>query len=239
MPSPVRYCLPICRGSWSQALDTLRRSTDRFDRFELWIDRITDDTGRPLDLDGLAPLLRTGSSLEPDRLIVVWGRPSDGRPPAPLAFDPAALFPTLRQLPLTVDLDLDHQDALLVELAAPASDRPWRSIISHHDFEATPCRSELDRKVDAMVAAGADIVKIATRCRSPRDALRLLDLGLDLRDRGQSHVVVGMGPHGVATRVLGPLWSSQWAYAPEAPDAASAPGQLTRDTLARIFESLL
>jgi 3-dehydroquinate dehydratase-1 len=89
-----------------------------------------------------------------------------------------------------------------------------------------------------MVGWGAHIIKIATFCTTQRDALRLLSLLIDLREAGKRCVVLGMGKHGTITRVFGPQWGSEIAFAPVLADQRSAPGQITLDRLDTIMQAL-
>jgi 3-dehydroquinate dehydratase len=47
-----------------------------------------------------------------------------------------------------------------------------------------------------------------------------------------------MGPHGAVTRIFGTLWGNAFIFAPESDNERSAPGQLTHDQLAGIFQAL-
>jgi 3-dehydroquinate dehydratase/shikimate dehydrogenase len=96
------------------------------------------------------------------------------------------------------------------DLMAPASGR--RIVVSAHDFDGVP--RDLEARVDAMRATGAEIVKIAVKTRRLRDAVTLAQLGSRAgRDGGL--VIIGMGEHGFATRVLPARFHSTWAYAGE------------------------
>ena len=91
-----------------------------------------------------------------------------------------------------------------------------RIVLSMHDFEGVP--DDLPERVRQMRGARAEIVKIAVYARSLSDNLRLLGL----RDSGRQTVLVGMGPAGVATRVLAAHFDSCWSYAGD----GHAPGQI-------------
>jgi 3-dehydroquinate dehydratase/shikimate dehydrogenase len=99
-------------------------------------------------------------------------------------------------------------------------------IISHHDFKETPQNlKELHRK---MSDSHADIVKIATRANSPDDCSRMLDI-IALSEKPT--IGICMGPLGVGTRVLGPLFGGYLTFASLSNEKASAPGQLTVEEL--------
>lgn len=121
-------------------------------------------------------------------------------------------------------------DAVDVELRAPIRDRVVAlargrgalAIVSHHNFAHTPSDADLTAVCDAALLARADVVKIATLTTDAADADRLLDL---LRARRNHLIVIGMGPHGVASRVFFPLIGSLLTYG--FVDRAGAPGQLS------------
>jgi len=83
-----------------------------------------------------------------------------------------------------------------------------------------------------------DIYKIATMCTSETDALKLLLLQQNLKGQNKRHIVLGMGEFGTITRVFGTLWGNELIYAPLTQEEASAPGQLTKEELAVIFDKL-
>lgn len=91
-----------------------------------------------------------------------------------------------------------------------------RIVVSSHDFEGVP--SDLADRVRAMRATGAEIVKVAVYSRSLSDNLRLLSLS----DPNGKTVVIGMGPAGMATRVLAAHFGSCWSFAGD----GHAPGQI-------------
>lgn len=134
-------------------------------------------------------------------------------------------------------------DAVDVELAAPirrsvvaaAKSAGRLVVLSHHDFERTPPAAALERVVERGVAAGADIVKIATKMSNDGDGARLAAL-FALHPESPL-VVIGMGEHGKKTRIFFPALGSRFTFA--SLDRATAPGQLdlaqTRRELSLFF----
>ena len=225
MPRPVRYCLPILNTTWGQARTTIADQQSRFDFFELWVDTISG-----WDEADLEALCRA----RPDELIIVWDRGPDpaGRRP----IDPQTLLSRLAPLRVVVGLDAERQPSE-IEQFGPI-DRTAELLVSRHDYTATPSDARLIEAVEDARTASADVVKVATHCQTPDDAVRLLGLGLRLKSKSVRHVILGMGPHGNVTRIFGTQWSNEWIYAPESSESESAPGQLTRDQLGTIFEQL-
>lgn len=71
-----------------------------------------------------------------------------------------------------------------------------RFILSSHDYEHTPSEDELEFLHSATVAAGADIVKIATTCHRITDVERL-EAFLALCGQRKQTIALGMGQDGL------------------------------------------
>jgi 3-dehydroquinate dehydratase/shikimate dehydrogenase len=95
-------------------------------------------------------------------------------------------------------------------------------VVSHHDFDGVP--ADLDDKVRAMRATGAEVVKIAVMARRLRDTLPLFAVA---RAQTRPVVALAMGDAGIVSRVLAARFGSAWTYAGD----AVAPGQLTPDRM--------
>jgi len=107
--------------------------------------------------------------------------------------------------------------------------RPARVLLSYHDFRGTP--NHLDRVARKLEQASQDAIKIATQCRTNRDAVRLLDLARERRNR----VIVPMGETGMAARILALRAGSVLAYA--AAETPTAPGQTSLDELTDLYSA--
>jgi 3-dehydroquinate dehydratase/shikimate dehydrogenase len=105
-----------------------------------------------------------------------------------------------------------------------ARTRGKRIVLSAHDFHSVPI--DLTARVHAMRSTGAEVVKIAAATTSLSDCIPLLELG-SAKGRGSDLVVIGMGPYGVATRVLTARFGSRWTYAGTLNDI----GQVSADAL--------
>lgn len=99
-----------------------------------------------------------------------------------------------------------------------------RIVLSSHDFEGVP--PDLDDRVRAMRASGAEIVKIAFTATRLTDGLRLRDLPRDGRLVG-----VAMGDAGIPTRLLAAQFGSCWTYAGD----GVSPGQVPAERLVEEF----
>jgi 3-dehydroquinate dehydratase-1 len=221
-----KYCLPIILSSRSDVQQTIQDNLSRYRFFEVWIDYIEDiDVGFAASLVGLYP----------HRIIIVSRRQNSAptKLPAQMRFD---ILRTLSRKQVLVDLDVSDQTEEITRLQAERV--PMRTILSYHNFQLTPSDTELRSIADRMVGWGAHTIKISTFCTVQRDALRLLSLLIDLRESGKRCVVLGMGKHGIITRVFGPQWGSEIAFAPIRGEQRSAPGQITLDRLDSIMQAL-
>ena len=93
-----------------------------------------------------------------------------------------------------------------------------RIVMSHHDFEGVP--SDLDDLARAMLASGAEVVKLAITARDLRDNVTLRNIGKNTR---VPMSLVAMGDAGLPSRVLATWIGSCWTYAGD----AAAPGQIS------------
>ncbi|MHB8540226.1 MAG: shikimate dehydrogenase [Candidatus Acidiferrales bacterium] len=110
-----------------------------------------------------------------------------------------------------------------------------RRILSFHDFEKTPGKSELGRltrKLEQTArSADFDAIKIATKCDSIGESLRVLALV-----RGKRNVIaVPMGETATPARVLALREGSALAYAPV--EMATAPGQVSLAAMTKLYRA--
>ena len=100
------------------------------------------------------------------------------------------------------------------------------SVFSHHDFEKTPARDELERLLATAERLGG-IGKIAATAQTLEDVELLRSI---LQQRRASPIcIIGMGPHGRETRLSFPLEGSCFTYGYL--DTPGAPGQYSAQEL--------
>jgi 3-dehydroquinate dehydratase-1 len=98
-------------------------------------------------------------------------------------------------------------------------------VASNHDFDATPAREEIVRRLLLMAERGADVLKIAVMPRDPGDVLTLLAATWDAAQRTDRPLItMAMAGTGVASRVAGGVFGSAATFGTVG--AASAPGQV-------------
>jgi 3-dehydroquinate dehydratase type I len=221
-----RYCLPIIKRTKGDVQVAIQENLDRYRFFEVWIDYISD-----LDTNFVASLV----GLYPHRLIIVSRRQNleQTKIPAEMRLD---IFKTLSRKQVLVDLDISYQ---VEDITRLQNDRlSLKTILSYHNYQLTPSDTELRSITERIAGWGAHITKISTFCSIQRDALRLLSLLIDLREAGRRSIVLGMGKHGVITRVFGAQWGNEISFAPVDVNQRSAPGQISLDKLDSIMQAL-
>ena len=112
------------------------------------------------------------------------------------------------------------------DLIAQAGGR--RIVLSAHDYLGVPV--DLTARVHAMRSTGAEVIKIAATLSSLSDCVPLLDLGAQSGRQG-GIALIGMGPYGIATRVLAGRFGSIWTYA----GALKEIGQISAQSLLKDF----
>ena len=112
-----------------------------------------------------------------------------------------------------IDIELASLDAS-VELRAVVTEAHRLDkvvIISNHNFDHTPTRSELDGLASRAKDHGADIVKLAAMTHAPADTRVLARFTMDNAALGL--IVIAMGAHGSSSRVFFPSLGSRLTYA--------------------------
>ena len=97
-----------------------------------------------------------------------------------------------------------------------------RVVLSDHNFEGVP--DDLEQRYRSMRATGAQVVKLAARVRRLSELIQLRDLASGSQRHECEHVVIGMGPAGLPSRLLPDHFGSAWTYG--GTGTPVAPGQL-------------
>ncbi|TNE43595.1 MAG: type I 3-dehydroquinate dehydratase [Deltaproteobacteria bacterium] len=221
----IKYCLPVVRERCEDVIHELARHHEGYDFLEVWLDTLVDYSD-----DFLEQLLRDYGQ----RLMVLFRRPQLAPIQMPLK-QRLGLMNKVEDAGAILDLDVLTQQE---EVAALKDVSSLRWIASYHNYQETPELTKLWDIVDELQSHNPWVVKLATFCQSPEDAVRLLKLGLALKQRGQECIVLGMGPHGAVTRTYGTLWYNAMIFAPPSVEGSTAPGQLTRPELEALFSTL-
>jgi 3-dehydroquinate dehydratase I len=132
-------------------------------------------------------------------------------------------------LPRVSAVDVEIGSSIFADVIK-AAHKAGKSVIgSFHDFDQTPDAKTLQGIIQTGRRAGADIVKIATVIDGPADVAVLFSV---LGKEGKKPLcLIGMGQHGVATRVTLACKGSCLTYGYA--DRSAAPGQTPSSTLMR------
>jgi len=141
-----------------------------------------------------------------------------------------------------VDVEIEADDKFKQDIMIEAHRHQCKMIISYHNFQDTPGRSQLKRIVEDCFAQGADIAKVACRVHSEADSANLLSLYSqrfakepDTHRRGSAILALGMGEKGKVTRIAAPLLGSPFTFASAGGGEETAPGQLDEKSLKEIY----
>jgi 3-dehydroquinate dehydratase-1 len=111
------------------------------------------------------------------------------------------------------------------------------TVVSAHDFEATPERARMRTRLSAATDRGT-VGKLAVTATGPGDVLDVLTVTHECTTAGEAVATMAMGAAGRHSRAVAPLYGSRVGYAPVTPAAATAPGQYDLATLAELHERL-
>lgn len=111
-------------------------------------------------------------------------------------------------------------------------------IASNHDFQKTPEKEELFRRLKLMIELGADIPKIAVMPQNVGDVMVLLtatyEMSRSISDRPV--ITMSMSKEGVISRFSGEFFGSALTFA--AVGKESAPGQVEAGSLKKILSQI-
>lgn len=108
---------------------------------------------------------------------------------------------------------------------------------SSHDFEKTPPKAEILRRLLRMEELGFDITKIAVMPRNRMDVCELLTASVEMRERAsRPFITMSMGSLGQISRLTGAFTGSAATFGTVG--KSSAPGQLESVHLRAILQDL-
>lgn len=221
-----KYCLPIIKNKKNGVLEAIHSNIDDYSYFEVWLDYIDD-----LDNTFIKQIIE----LLKEKLILLFRRQNLEKVKMDIE-KRLKIISLLESSQSLIDLDVFDQKEELVHIKNAQLE--VKTIISYHNYEMTPEDNQLREIIDTMNKYKPAVYKIAALCINQKDALRLLQLLLELKERNLKYIVLGMGDFGVITRIFGTLWGNEMIFAPKTNIEQSAPGQLTRDQLETIFSEL-
>lgn len=222
----INYCLPIIKKNKDEIFEIIEKNISEYQYFEVWLDYIEE-----LDETFLTKLI----TLLGDKLIVLLRRQNMETIMIDLE-KRYGIISLISNSESFLDLDISQKDELE---HIEKNNMHIKLIVSYHNYEKTPTNDELINILMDIESHNPELYKIATVCHNENDALRLLQLQSQLKEQHKKHIVLGMGEFGTITRVYGTLWGNEMIFAPIHTEENSAPGQLTKQELEKIFEVLI
>lgn len=129
----------------------------------------------------------------------------------------------LKYEPKGIDIDVDmpkfEEVFEYIQKNAPKT----KIIVSYHNFKKTPKKDKLDKIIEKMRRKKPQFIKIATYIKKDEDNVRLLNL----LERYNDLIVVGMGKNGRFSRLVSFLLGSKITYLALSYRTQTAPNQYT------------
>lgn len=110
--------------------------------------------------------------------------------------------------------------------------KPAKVVASYHDYRAMPPLGETYRRMSRLPV---QVVKIAGQARTLADNLKIRKFLKAHRPANPKLIVLGMGPSGIPSRVMGLQWSNAFTYASAGSHSAVASGQLPAPAMRSIY----
>ena len=134
-----------------------------------------------------------------------------------------------------IDLELYFDCCAITELIREVRETNVKLVLSNHDFEKTPEKDELVKRLCEMADMGADIAKIAVMPQSPKDVAVLLMATAEAKQRIRCPIItMSMGGQGVISRMAGQIFGSAVTFG--ALEKLSAPGQIPVEQLKEVLQ---
>ncbi len=136
-----------------------------------------------------------------------------------------------------IDVEIYINDKV-IELVTKLKEKGAIVVGSNHDFEGTPSKEEIIRRLCYMQDIGADILKMAVMPQKQSDVATLMDATKEMVSEYAQHPVVtmSMSEIGIVSRLEGQLFGSAVTFG--ALTKTSAPGQINVEKLKKGLEKV-
>jgi len=206
-------CVPVMAPTTEAMRAKMHAAAEVADVIELRVDALRE----AVDIEGLL-------AGRPRPVIVTCRAPAEG-----------GLFrgserERLDILQKAIDLGASYVDVELACAGAIRREAGTKLIVSVHDLERTP--SDLGRIHRDILAAGADIAKIATTATTITDNLRIFEL---LVSATTPTIALCMGEAGLISRIIGRKFGAALTFGSLGPGEETAPGQVTAADLRTLY----
>jgi 3-dehydroquinate dehydratase I len=136
-----------------------------------------------------------------------------------------------------VDFEVSNNPEHIKHLRAVSKEYKKKLILSYHNFEFTPEKSEILKRLLLAEFYGADAAKAAVMPQNEKDVSTLLDVTREANELLNIPVItMSMGQLGSVSRMLGWFYGSAVTFA--IGEKSSAPGQISIEHLKTVIEML-
>lgn len=133
-----------------------------------------------------------------------------------------------------VDCELSNLPESIKYLRSVASENNTKVIMSYHNFDMTPSREFLYKKLAETEKYHGDVAKVAVMPQTLEDVLTLLAVTLEAKNTLKTPLItMSMGGYGALTRMFGGVFGSSVTFA--VGQSASAPGQVPIEDLKTVL----
>ncbi|WP_315077507.1 type I 3-dehydroquinate dehydratase [uncultured Clostridium sp.] len=135
-----------------------------------------------------------------------------------------------------IDVELFTGDDVVTDIVDYAHEKNVKVVMSNHDFDKTPDREEIIKRLCKMQELNADLPKIAVMPQSTTDVLTLLCATNDMVTKYATRPIItmSMAGLGVISRIAGETFGSALTFG--AAKVASAPGQVEVSELDKVLK---
>lgn len=235
-----KICIPIVTSSLSIALLQMEQFAPKADALEIWLGEFfqTDCFSMEEVESTIDAILEVQKTIQLPLLFTIKDSQEQGNFGGTHEQKKQIALLLLQKNVDFLDLDYNFDIEWFEEIKALKMQTKTQLILSAHFFEGTPSFPSLKNRVQLMQNRGADMVKVAAMPRNQEEVLDILKLAENLHRKKIRYIAISMGSLGKISRVLAPLWGSEFAFAPVSIENSSANGQIPEKNLRTIWELL-
>lgn len=222
----MKLCLPIQEKSQQKILDIFEKQKGEYDLFEVWLDSIKDLNIGELIKNCPKPILCVCKGLEEKG---AFERSEQDRV--------NMLIQSAQAGADFIDVGI-HTDKKLIKKLFQNKEKS-KVILSYHNWEKTPKLTTMLSIISEMLKFQPDFVKYVGYAQKVEDNIHIFRLAENLKKKGIKFIVMCMGRHGKISRVVSPIFGTEWMYAPADLRSSSAPGQIVVKDLQVLLKTLL
>lgn len=231
-----KTCVPIAQSTRLEILESAKLAANSVaDSMELRLDWYEEHE----DLTRVEALLKEIREIIGDKILLCTFRSKNEGGQATISLD------AYKQLCKVVcesscadllDVEAFMFDGLLEEMCELAHANGVYVVASNHDFDATPSKDEIVKRLQYMDQCGADLPKIAVMPQSKEDVLTLLSAttAYHQADGCKPIITMSMGSMGGITRLAGEIFESALTFTTLG--KASAPGQVELEKVIQVMQ---